>query len=151
MGEADRYYAALRTGSLPKALRVPVIKELIMDLEFEPGKNIAMKIPSHEYDDTVRFYRDVLRFKEITGSSPGDTPRFQFGDKVLWLDCMPGLSQSEIWLEVVTSDINKASEYLKERGCHRRDEIEPLPKGFKAFWVSSPANIIHLISSSDDT
>ena len=122
-----------------------------MDLKFEPGKNIAMKIPSHEYDDTVRFYRDVLRFKELTGSGAGDTPRFQFGDKVLWLDCMPGFSQSEIWLEVVTNDISKASAYLKEQDCHRRDEIEPLPKGFKSFWVSNPANIIHLVSSSDDT
>lgn len=122
-----------------------------MALEFEPGKNIAMKIPSHEYEETVRFYRDVLRFKELTGSSADHTPRFQFGDKVLWLDCMPGLSQAEIWLEVVTSDISKASEYLKEQDCHRRDEIEPLPEGLKAFWVANPANIIHLVSSNDDT
>lgn len=122
-----------------------------MDIEFEPGKNIAMKIPAHEYEDTVRFYREVLRFQEIPGSSADDTPRFEFGDKVLWLDCMPGLSQAEIWLEVVASDIGKASKYLKEQGCHRRDEIEPLPNGFKAFWVSSPSNIIHLVSSSDDT
>jgi hypothetical protein len=28
----------------------------------------------------------------------------------------------------------------------RRDEIEPLPEGFKGFWISNPANIIHLIS-----
>jgi len=121
-----------------------------MDLEFEPGKNIAMKIPAHEYENTLRFYREVLRFKEITGSGADDTPKFEFGDKVLWLDRMPGLSQSEIWLEVVTSDIVKASEYLKQQGCHRRDEIEPLPSGFKAFWVSSPSNIIHLVSSAND-
>lgn len=122
-----------------------------MDLEFQPGKNIAMKIPAHEYQSTVRFYRDVLRFTEIQSNGPDGTPRFEFGDKVLWLDCMPGLSQSEIWLEVVTSDIGEASEYLKEQGCHRRDEIEPLPNGFKAFWISSPSNIIHLVSSSSDT
>lgn len=122
-----------------------------MDLAFEPGRNIAMKIPAHEYESTLRFYREVLRFKEITGEGADDTPRFEFGEKVLWLDCMPGLSQSEIWLEVVTSDIDEASEYLQERGCHRRDEIEPLPSGFKAFWISSPSNIIHLVSSSNDT
>ncbi len=122
-----------------------------MDLEFEPGQNIAMKIPVHEYEDTVRFYREVLRFKEITGSGAHDTPKFEFGDKVLWLDCVSNLSQSEIWLEVVTSDIGKAAEYLKEQGCHRRDEIEPLPDGFKAFWISSPSNIIHLVSGSHDT
>ena len=124
-----------------------------MDLEFEPGKNIAMKIPSHEYENTVHFYREVLRFREITGGGVDDTdtPKFEFGDQVLWLDCMPGLSQSEIWLEVVASDIGKASEYLKEQGCHRRDEIEPLPNGFKAFWLSSHSNNIHLVSSSGDT
>ncbi|MBK1851078.1 hypothetical protein FE845_06980 [Marinobacter sp. 1-4A] len=122
-----------------------------MDLEFQPGTNIALKIPAHEYQSTVRFYRDVLRFTEIQSNGPDDTPRFEFGDKVLWLDCMSGLSQSEIWLEVVTSDIGEASEYLKEQGCHRRDEIEPLPNGFKAFWISSPSNIIHLVSSSSDT
>lgn len=122
-----------------------------MDLEFQPGKNIAMKIPAHEYQSTVRFYRDVLRFTEIQPNGPDDTPRFEFGDKVLWLDCMPGLSQSEIWLEVVTSDIGKASKYLKEQGCHRRDEIEPLPSGFKAFWISNPSNIIHLVSPSSDS
>ncbi|MBW7469494.1 hypothetical protein QQF73_11455 [Marinobacter sp. M216] len=122
-----------------------------MDPEFQPGKNIAMKIPAHEYESTVRFYRDVLGFKEIPSEGTDDSPRFEFGDKVLWLDCMPGLSQSEIWLEVVASDIGKAAEYLKEQGCSRRDEIEPLPSGVKAFWISSPSDIIHLVTSSSDT
>lgn len=116
---------------------------------FKPGNNIAMKIPQHEYQNTVRFYRDVLGFKELTSSEAGSTPKFEFGDKVLWLDNMPGLSQAEIWLEVVTNDVDKASAYLQEQGCYRRDEIEPLPSGFKAFWVSSPSNIIHLVSSGD--
>ncbi|MCH8497342.1 MAG: hypothetical protein LAT63_02585 [Marinobacter sp.] len=111
---------------------------------------IAMKIPAHEYESTLHFYRNVLRFKEVTGSAPDDTPRFEFGDKVLWLDRMTGLSQAEIWLEIITNDIDQASEYLKASECQRRDEIEPLPSGFKAFWISSPTNIIHLVSSGDD-
>lgn len=122
-----------------------------MDLEFQPGSNIAMKIPTHEYQSTVRFYREVLRLIEIPPNGADNTPKFEFGDKVLWLDCMPGLSQAEIWLEIVASDIGQASDYLKEQGCYRRDEIEPLPSGFKAFWISSPSNIIHLVSSSNDT
>jgi hypothetical protein len=121
-----------------------------MDLEFQPGRNIAMKLPTHEHQDTVRFYRDVLRLKEIPPTGPDDTPRFEFGDKVLWLDCVPGLSQSEIWLEIVTNDIGQASDHLKGHGCYRRDEIEPLPDGLNAFWISSPSNIIHLVSSSND-
>ena len=31
-----------------------------MEAKFEPGRNIAMKIPTHEHESTVRFYRDVL-------------------------------------------------------------------------------------------
>ncbi|SFM37118.1 VOC family protein [Marinobacter zhejiangensis] len=120
-----------------------------MKAEFHPGKNIAMKIPTHEYQDTVRFYRDVLRFKLIAGHGDGETPRFEFGDKVLWLDCVPGLSQAEIWLEIVTNDIDQAADVFKVQGCHRRDEIEPLPDGFRAFWIASPSNIIHLVTSGN--
>ncbi|MBW4653810.1 MAG: VOC family protein [Kaiparowitsia implicata GSE-PSE-MK54-09C] len=118
-----------------------------MDIEFKTGNNIAIKIPAHEYAKTVNFYREILCLKEVTGNSVGDTPCFEYGDKVLWLDCMPGLSQSEIWLEIVTNNISQADERLREAGCHRRDEIEPLPDEFKAFWISSPSNIIHLVSS----
>lgn len=83
-----------------------------MGLEFYPGQNIAMKIPTHEYQNTVRFYRNVLRLQEISADGPDDTPRFAFGDKVLWLDCVSGISQSEIWLEIVTNDIDQAAIHL---------------------------------------
>lgn len=119
-----------------------------MNVEFLPGRNIAMKIPAHEYGNTVRFYREVLQLKELSDKSLDETPRFEFGDKVLWLDCMPNLSQAEIWLEIVASDTDEASRYLQAHGCHRRDGIEPLPDGFNAFWIASPSNIIHLVSSS---
>lgn len=117
-----------------------------MKPRFQPGNNIAMKIPPHEYQATVHFYRRTLGLHELSSPDADETPRFAFGDKVLWLDCVPTLSQSEIWLEVVTDDVEQAASYLKEQGCHRRDEIEPLPDGFKAFWISSPPNIIHLVS-----
>ncbi|MGQ9426599.1 VOC family protein [Gilvimarinus sp. F26214L] len=122
-----------------------------MKPDFKPGRNIAMKVPSHEYDQTLRFYRQVLGFKELTpnDATGNHTPRFEFGDKVLWLDRVPGISQAELWLEVVTNDLDGAADYLKENECARRDEIEPLPEGFRAFWLSSPANIIHLVSESD--
>lgn len=118
---------------------------------FQPGRNIAMKIPIHEYQRTLRFYRDVVGLQPLHGDGPDETPRFAFGDKVLWLDCVAGLSQSEIWLEIVTDDIDGAAFCLTQHGCHRRDDIEPLPEGFRAFWIASPANIIHLVSSRDGT
>jgi hypothetical protein len=62
--------------------------EVSMSAEFTPGNNIAMKVPVHEFDRTVAFYRDVLGFEEIEASSPDDieSVTFKFGDKNLWID-----------------------------------------------------------------
>lgn len=122
-----------------------------MKPQYAPGRNIAMKVPTHEYEQTVAFYRDALGFTEMEDSVPSSTEssRFAFGDKILWIDCVPGLSQAELWLEVVTDDVEMAASHLEASGCARRDEIEPLPDGFRGFWVSSPANIIHLVTTSE--
>ncbi len=124
-----------------------------MNPKFTPGRNIAMKVPAHEYGDTVAFYRDVLGLEQIRNQAPSSTEsvRFDFDGKVLWIDKVPSLSQAEIWLEVCTSDVDGASDYLEKQGCIRRDEIEDLPDGFSGFWVSSPANIIHLVTERDTT
>ncbi len=120
-----------------------------MELRFEPGKNIAIKIPKHEYSATVRFYRDVLGLRPLAGEATEESPRFEFGDKVLWLDCVAGLSQSEIWLEVLTNNTAQAAQYLSDQGVCLRNEIEPLPEGMDAFWVASPTNIIHLVMGAE--
>ena len=115
---------------------------------YAPGRNIAMKVPAHEYARTVAFYRDVLRLEELEGTPPSatETVRFAFGDKVLWIDRVPAMSQAEIWLEIATDDVEAAAAHLEEHGCVRRDEVEPLPCDFEAFWISSPSNIIHLVA-----
>ncbi len=112
-----------------------------------------MKVPAHEYDSTVAFYRDVLGLRQISEQARSSTEsvRFDFGDKILWIDKVDALSQAEIWLEICTSDVAGAAQYLEKQGCRRRDEIEHLPDGFKGFWVSSPANIIHLMTEPDAT
>ena len=114
---------------------------------FRPGTNIAMKVPMHEFDKTVAFYRDVLGFEQKQASSPDrfDSVVFDFGGKNLWIDSIAGLSQAEIWLEVETDDTEQAGAYLADMGCVRRDEVEPLPPDFRGFWICNPANIIHLI------
>ena len=119
-----------------------------MKPKFTPGKNIAMKVPAHEFDRTVTFYRDILCFEQVDALSPDniESVTFKFGDKNLWIDKISGISQAEVWFEVVTTDIEVASKYLEKNNCIRRDEIEPLPKGFKGFWLANPANIIHLIT-----
>lgn len=122
-----------------------------MRSRFEPGHNIAMKVPAHEYDTTVAFYRDVLGFELIPldNDEENNSIRFKFGDKVLWVDRVATLSQTEIWLEVTTDDVEEAAQYLQQNNVVRCDDIEILPEGFKGFWISSPANIIHLVTDSD--
>lgn len=111
--------------------------------KFSPGRNIAMKVPPHAHEDTVRFYRDVLGFEELAEFRPAVV--FKFGDKNLWIDRVPGLSQAEIWLEVQTNDLAAAEQQLAGGSIVRCDEIEPLPDGFRGFWISSPAAIVHLV------
>lgn len=120
-----------------------------MNPNFRSGNNIAAKVPPHEYAATVAFYRDVLELNKTTDYESDVEPsvRFEFGDKALWIDCVESASQAELWLEIVTDDIDAASEHFQQHGLVRRDEIEPLPEGFQAFWLSSPSNIIHLVSA----
>lgn len=110
---------------------------------FRPGRNLAMKVSPHQYEATLHFHRDVLGLQPLTHQPPA--VGFAFGDKHLWIDSVPALSQAEIWLEVVADDLAAADAHLRAAGVPRRDEIEPLPDGFEGFWITSPASIIHLV------
>jgi catechol 2,3-dioxygenase-like lactoylglutathione lyase family enzyme len=114
-----------------------------MSTTFSGGRNIAMKVPPHQYDETVRFYRDVIGLEPVRGHEPA--VGFVFGANQLWIDRAPGMSQAELWLEIVTDDKDAATDHLKAEGVVRCDEIEPLGSDFRGFWVSSPASIIHLV------
>ncbi|MEW8507878.1 MAG: hypothetical protein AB2598_14355 [Candidatus Thiodiazotropha sp.] len=118
-----------------------------MKPNFHAGKNIAVKVPSHEYDKTVLFYEGILGLQRIPSSSTDqfESVTFEFGDKNLWVDKIEGLSQSEVWLEIETDSVEAAKHYLVAQGCVIRDGIEPLPDEFNGFWLSSPNNIIHLV------
>jgi len=118
--------------------------------KFSGGRNIAMKVPPHLWNETVRFYRDVIGLKVIE-HAPTTPPSvgFEFGTNRLWIDRVDGLSQAEMWLELIVVDIEAADTYLKSSGIVRRDEIEPLPDGFEGFWITSPASIIHLVSKPE--
>jgi len=64
-----------------------------MTVRFQGGKNIAMKVPPHQFEATVRFYRDVLSFEQIAGPA-GYSVGFRFGSNNLWIDTVAGLSQA---------------------------------------------------------
>lgn len=123
-----------------------------MNPSFAGGRNIAMKTPPHLWEATVQFYRDVLGLRMIE-QEPTVPPSvcFAFGANQLWIDRVPGVSQAELWLEVVTGDVPAAATHLAAAGIVRRDELEPLPAGFAGFWISSPASIIHLVAKPDQS
>ena len=111
---------------------------------FTPGNNMAMKVPPHQVADTIRFYGEVLGLER---SEPdGESVGFQFGDKVLWIDSVPTVSQAELWLEIQTDDLAAAAAHFDAHGITRCDDIEPLGE-FPGFWISSPSQMIHLVAN----
>ena len=115
---------------------------------FRGGPNIAIKAPSHQFEATVAFYRDVLGLEEL--ETGGDSVSFRFGANRLWIDRVAHLSKSEIWLEVATDDAETAAQYLAARGVYRRDEVEDLPENLRGFWVCDAASNIILIHEADN-
>lgn len=116
---------------------------------FTAGKNLALKVPRHLHSKTVAFYRDTLGFELVDdGAYYDDSPRFKFGSNILSIDAADHLSQAELWLQILTSNVEQANEYLTAQGCVRCDEIEPLPEGMQAMWIASPSSTIHLVNQA---
>ena len=113
------------------------------------GRNIALKVPPHQWDATVQFYRQTLGLPELTNFAPDVA--FQFGANQLWIDRVATISQAELWLELVTDDTKAAARHLERAGVVRCDQIEQLPRGFDGFWIASPAAIVHLVNAADGT
>ncbi len=112
------------------------------------GRNIAMKVPPHQFDQTVRFYRDVIGLEPLAEHLPSIV--FQFGPGLLWIDNIPTLSQAEIWLELRTGDTKAAGKHLESANVVRCDAIETLPEGFDGFWIVNPAGIVHLVHGAKE-
>ncbi|XHR28483.1 MAG: VOC family protein [Chthoniobacteraceae bacterium] len=115
---------------------------------FTGGVNVAIKVPLHQYDATVAFYRDTLNLPLVEEEAEGCI--FQFGPVRLWVDKAPNLARSDVWLELETSDTMSAARYLKNHGVPRCDELESLPEDFDGFYVSDPAGVVHLVVGETD-
>jgi hypothetical protein len=111
---------------------------------FRAGRNIAMKVPPHQFDATVDFYKRVIGLPHL--KSEGNSECFSFGAIHLWIDRVSAVSQAEIWLEVQSDNTEKAAKTLDAAGITRCDEIEPLPEEFDGFWIANPAGIVHLVN-----
>lgn len=118
-----------------------------MNISFNGGRNIAIKIPKSNYEKTVSFYREVLKMeveeRPIDNPTVSRTHKVIFGDNTLWLDCVDNYTHSEIWLELKTPDVEKATEYLRSRGTEPRDELEEIPDNMH--WIMDPAGTVFIL------
>ncbi|MDQ3551052.1 MAG: VOC family protein [Bacteroidota bacterium] len=123
------------------------------DNRFEGGINIAIKIPKSKYQETVNFYRDVLKFqveeKPIDIPTVSRTHKVNFGKNVLWLDCVDNYTHSETWLELNTEDVENARRYLKSKGVETVDELEQIPDTMH--WIMDPAGTVFIVSRKEDS
>lgn len=100
-----------------------------MKPKFTGGVDIALKLPPHQFEATIAFYRDVIGLKQITDKLPDIG--FELGPVKLWIAAAPEMSQAELWLELFTDNFSEVAEYLKAAGVVRCDAIEALAEGFR--------------------
>lgn len=119
-----------------------------MSANFSGGINIAIKIPKQKYQQTVSFYRDILKLrveeKPITNPTVSKTHEVNFGPTTVWLDCVDNYTHSEVWLELKTPDVESATRYLESNGIQTCDEIEEIPKDMH--WIMDPAGTVFILS-----
>ena len=120
-----------------------------MTPKFSGGINIAIKIPKSKYEQTVRFYRDVLKLeveeKPIDHPTVSRTHGVKFWPNTVWLDCVDNYTHVETWMELVTPDIEAATTYLRSNGAQIVDEIEKIPENMH--WIQDPAGNVFILSN----
>lgn len=117
-------------------------------IDFKGGINIALKIPKAKYDDTVAFYKNILKLevyeKEINNPTISRTHTVKFGNNTLWLDCVDNYTHSEAWFELNTPNVAEATEYLQKNGIDTCDELEKIPPD--NHWIMDPAGTVFILS-----
>ena len=121
------------------------------DLNFTGGINIALKIPKARYEQAVHFYKNVLKLeteeRPISNPTVLKTHRVVFGANILWLDCMRHATDSEVWLELNTSNVKIATQYLERNGTETCDELEEIPSNMH--WIRDPAGTVFILKPKD--
>ena len=122
-----------------------------MDIKFEAGINIAIKIPKSKYDKTVAFYKNTLKLeveeKPIDNPTISRTHEVKFGNNVIWLDCVDNYTHSETWLQLTVPNVAEATSYLLLNGVETCDEIEELPKNMH--WIQDPAGTVFNLQTTE--
>lgn len=121
------------------------------EIKFKGGINIAIKIPKSKYDETVKFYRDILKLeveeKPIDNPTVSRTHQVKFGANIVWLDCVDNYTHSETWLELKTPSVEAATIYLNAKGIKTVDELEQIPEDMH--WIMDPAGTVFIVSKPD--
>jgi catechol 2,3-dioxygenase-like lactoylglutathione lyase family enzyme len=117
-------------------------------MTFRGGHNIAMKVPTHRWKETVAFYEETLGLRVLQRKA--QSVAFEFGAQRLWVDRVDHLSRAEVWLEVVTDDLAAAESRLVEANVQRCDAVEALPAEFEGYWIVNPADVVHLVARRED-
>lgn len=112
--------------------------------KFEGGNNIALKLPPHQFEPVLAFYRDILKLPVIQSESL--SWKVAFGPVTLWLDRVETMTQAELWLEIATDDTAAAASHLAKHHVVRCDKVEPFPESVDGFWIANPAGIVHLVA-----
>ena len=81
--------------------------------------------------------------KPISNPTVSRTHLVKFGTNTLWLDCVDNYTHSETWLELKTPDVEKATEYLKDKGVETCDELEQIPK--ENHWIMDPEGTVFIV------
>ncbi|MDO9372793.1 MAG: hypothetical protein Q7T76_00175 [Ferruginibacter sp.] len=120
-----------------------------MDIQFNGGMNIAIKIPKSKYEQTVQFYRDILKLvveeKPITNPTVSRTHEVKFGANIIWLDCVDNYTHSEVLLDLKTNDVPAATAYLKSNNIDTVDELEEIPA--EMHWIMDPAGTPFILNT----
>jgi len=115
-----------------------------MSPKFEAGINIAIKIPKSKYEETVAFYKDILKLdveeKDIDNPTVSRTHEVKFGNNIIWLDCVDNYTHSETWLQLTVPNVEEATSYLQLNGVETCDELEELPKNMH--WIQDPSGTV---------
>ncbi|KAJ9467984.1 hypothetical protein DIPPA_23048 [Diplonema papillatum] len=112
-------------------------------VSFTGGSNVIVKCPTHKYDSTVAFYRDILGL--TVEASTRDTCKIRWGRKTyLWVLKQDRLAHPCVWLTIEADDVAKAREVVQKREF-LRGEIDPLSEGTASFWVSPLNDMVHLV------
>lgn len=122
-------------------------------MQFEGGNNIVMRIPKHRYEDTLHFYRDIL-LMDMEEGLVADQVTLQrhvvrFGSVALCLDCMEGIEESYLCLEIKSTDIDLSTQFLQSNNILVTKTKEPvaLPGSYQ---IKDPAGTTILLHGNTE-